>query len=83
MRGEEQEPSAVLVTINKTAAPKKSITVVEESESHTEVHNHGIKNHVANWPCCGASGAVAARHLMHLSMAGCSSHREIPSAAYS
>ena len=62
----------------ETAAVKKSITVVEESESHTGKHNRGIIR-----PCCAASGTrtVAARHLMHLRVDGCSSHRETPSAA--
>ena len=46
--------------IKKTAAVKKSITIVEESESHIGKHNRGIIT-----PCCAALGAVAARHRMH------------------
>ena len=64
------------VIIKKTAKRMRTITVASESASHTGVHSRGIM-----CACGPAPGAVAARHLMHLSMDGCSSCREALCAA--
>ena len=62
--------------IKKTAEHMMSITISVEPASHTHAHNREIIV-----TCCAALGAVAARHMRHLSLCGWCSCRDTPSAA--